>query len=151
MKPSLASAWTSSLIVVATVSGEPMNDCRPVTSMISSRIDRFSASALRPPLVRPARPGPWYNCRTLARPLEISVLADHRVEVGQRAVDVVAGQVGFHSCSRNLIAVCGADLLAADLVGDLGRLGVGVAEHERGRGQDQQLVRGSGRTWPAGP
>ena len=27
-------------------------------------------------------------------------------------------------------------------MGELGRLGVGVAEHERGRGQDQELVPG---------
>ena len=45
MNPSLASACTKSLIVAATVAGEPMNDCRPVTSMISSRSDRRSAAA----------------------------------------------------------------------------------------------------------
>ena len=33
-------------MVSATVSGEPMKFCRPVTSMISSRVVNFSASAL---------------------------------------------------------------------------------------------------------
>ena len=66
MNPSLASDWTKSLIVSATVAGEPMNDCRPVTSMISSRIDRFSGLRPGPPLAAMAS-GSRY-IRTLARP-----------------------------------------------------------------------------------
>ena len=70
MKPSAASACTSSLIVVATVSAEPTNDCRPVTSMITSRADRFPASA-RARHSAASATGSLANCRTLARPWEI--------------------------------------------------------------------------------
>ncbi len=140
MKPSVASAWTSSLIVVATVSGEPMNDCRPVTSMISSRADRFSASAL-------ARHSPASGDRVRRMPdagpaLGDQLVADHRVEGGQRAVGVVVGQVAVPQLLEELDRGLRRHLGQAHLVGELGRLGVGVAEHERGRGQDQQLVAG---------
>ena len=43
----------------------------------------------------------------------------------------------------NFSAVCGETWSPPYLAGDLGRLGVGVAEHERGRGQDQQLAAGA--------
>ena len=78
-------------------------------------------------------------------------VADHRVEVRQRAVDVEAGQFGVPQLLDEHQRGLRRDLGPAHLAGDLGRLGVGVAEHERGRGQDQQLVRGYGRTWAAGP
>ena len=45
MNPSLASAWTYSSMVAATVSGVPMKFCRPVTSMITSRSERPLAAA----------------------------------------------------------------------------------------------------------
>ena len=66
MKPSLASAWTRVLIAPATVAGAPTNVCRPVTSMISSRIERFPASARARHCAATAS-GSRY-IRTLARP-----------------------------------------------------------------------------------
>ena len=45
MTPSAASVWTNSSIRSATWVGVPMNDWRPVTSMIRSRIERSLASA----------------------------------------------------------------------------------------------------------
>ena len=66
MNPSLASAWTKLLIVSATVAGVPTNDCRPVTSTISSRIDSFCASAFARHCAAVAS-GSRY-IRTLARP-----------------------------------------------------------------------------------
>ena len=56
------------MICSATVAGEPMNDWRPVTSMISSRIDSFSASAFARHCAAVAIGS---RCiRTLARPRE---------------------------------------------------------------------------------
>jgi hypothetical protein len=66
MNPSLASACTSVLICPATVAGDPMNVCRPVTSMISSRIDSFPASALARHCEATASGSEYI--RTLARP-----------------------------------------------------------------------------------
>ncbi len=65
--PSLASAWTRSLICSATLECEPTNDWRPVTSMISSRMDSFFVSASSRHC-RAVSSGSRY-IRTLARPL----------------------------------------------------------------------------------
>ena len=56
-------------LVAAMVCGVPTNDCRPVTSMISSRMDSFSASALARHSLAVAI-GSRY-IRTLARPREM--------------------------------------------------------------------------------
>ena len=67
MKPSAASDCTKSSIVSATVAGLPMNDCRPVTSMISSRMREPLGLGELPPLARRSASGS--RCmRTLARP-----------------------------------------------------------------------------------
>ena len=71
--------------------GVPMNDCRPVTSMISSRIDRFLASASS----RHSRAvASGSRCiRTLARPRAMVFSPTTGSIVGQRAVRVV-GRTG---------------------------------------------------------
>ena len=99
MKPSPASAWTKSLIVRAMVSGAPMNDWRPVTSMTTSRADRLPASARARHSLASAT-GSLANCRTLARPLDDQGVADHRVEVRQRPVDVEVRQLACSTAAR---------------------------------------------------
>ena len=47
----------------------------------------------------------------------------------------------FHSCSSELDRGLPADLLAPHLVGQFLGFGVGAGQHERGGGQDEQLVR----------
>ncbi len=69
------------------------------------------------------------------------VVADVRVDLGQRAVRVVGRQVPVPDELQVLDGRGTADLLAAHLLGEVLGLGVGVAEHEgRGR-EDEQLVR----------
>ena len=100
----------------ATVAGVPMKVCRPVTSMIRSRSDRFFASAQRPPLVRGGErvavhphAGPALGDRVLADD------AGRRRAAGRRGRSRTGR--GSTAAPANLIAVCAADLLAADLVG----------------------------------
>ena len=127
-----------------------MNVWRPVTSMISSRMDSFSG--LRPaPATRAAVASGSRYIRTLARPRAIVCSPSVGIDVGQRAVRVVAGQVPVPQLLEERDRGLPADLLAAHLPGELGRVGVGVAEHEGRGGQDQQLVGRSGRSGPAGP
>ena len=77
----------------ATVAGEPTNDCRAVTSMTSSADRQFFGRGQLAPLAGGGQ-RVAVACRTLARPLrDRCCLADLGVEVGQRAVRVVAGQV----------------------------------------------------------
>ena len=98
--------------------GEPMKICRPVTSMISSRMRQFFGLGELPPLAgrwpagrgasaRWPGPGRWCSrrrpgrCRAAGRP--------------GRSAD----RSRFQTCSRSLIAVCAADLLPAHLVREL--------------------------------
>ena len=71
MKPSLASAWTYSSIVAATVAAVPMKFCRPVTSMTTSRSESSLAAASsrhsprggeRVACTSARWPGPWRWC-----------------------------------------------------------------------------------------
>ncbi|GDY67505.1 hypothetical protein SAV14893_068980 [Streptomyces avermitilis] len=71
------------------------------------------------------------------------VFAEVRVDVGQRAVRVVRGQVAVPDELQVLDRGGAADLLAAYLAGQLPGLGVRVAEDEGRGGQDQQLVVGT--------
>ena len=92
----------------------------------------------RPPLVRDRH-------RVAVHPdagpaLGDRVLADDRVLGGQRAVGVAVGQVAVPQLLGELDRGLAADLLAADDVGLLARVGVGVAEHERRRRQDLEVV-----------
>ncbi len=119
-----------------------MNDWRPVTSMTVSRADSCSASARARQSLASAT-GSLANWRTLARPLEMSVVADHRVERRQRPVDVEVGQLGVPQLLDEAQRRLRGHLGPAHLVGDLGRLGVGVAEDEGRGGQDQQLAVGA--------
>ena len=75
------------------------------------------------------------------------VLPDQRVDLRQRAVGVVAGQVAVPQLLEELDRRLPADLLQPHLVGQFLGLGVGVAEDEGGGGKDQELV---GRTSVAG-
>jgi len=117
-----------------------MNDCRPVTSMTTSRADRFPGSA-RARHSPASATGSLANCRTLA--LGDQVVADHRVEGGQRPVDVKTGQLGVPQLLDEPQRGLRRDLGPPYVAGDLGRFGVGVAEHECGRGQDKQLAAGT--------
>ena len=106
--------------------------------MISSRMDRFPASALARQF-RAVATGSRYM-RTLARPRAVSVLARVRVDLRQRPVRVVAGQVPVPQLLAEGDRGRAADLLQPDLVRKLGRLGVGRRQHERRRGQDLELI-----------
>ena len=102
---------------------------------------KLLGSCLRPPL---RRSGHRVAVHAHAGPAPgDGVLAGVGIDVGQRAVRVVAGQVAVPQLLGELDRGLPADLLAADLAGDLLSLGVGVAEHEGGRRQDQQLVVGA--------
>ena len=68
------------------------------------------------------------------------VLADDRVFGGKRAVGVAVGQVAVPQLLGELDRGLAADLLAADDVRLLLRVVVGVAEHERRRGEDLEVV-----------
>jgi hypothetical protein len=94
------------LIVVATVSAEPTNDCRPVTSMTTSRADRFPASA-RARHSAASATGSLANCRTLARPWEIRVSLTTGSKEGRGPSTSKPDNSVFHSCSMNISAVCG--------------------------------------------
>ena len=126
-----------------------MKFCRPVTSMISSRLVSFSASARARHSLAVAS-GSRY-IRTLARPRAMVFSPTTGSTVGSGPSGSWSDRSRFHSCSRNLIAVCGGDLRQAHVVGDVGGLGVGVAEDERRGGQDQQVVVAAAVLWPAGP
>ena len=83
--------------------------------------------------------------------LRDGVLADHRVDRGQRPVGVVVGQVAVPQLFEELDRRLRRDLRQPDVVGDVGGLGVGVAEDERRGGQDEQVLGRCARTWPGGP
>ena len=91
---------------MATVSAEPMNDCRPVTSMTTSRADRFPASA-RARHSAASATGSLANCRTLARPLEIRLSLTTGSKAGRGPSTSKPDSSVFHSCSMNISAVCG--------------------------------------------
>ena len=141
MKPSLASSCTNVSMVSATVRGGA-DERLPPGDLDDQLADRqlLRGRALAPLVgggdrvaVHPhARPAPGDG-----------VLAGVGIDVGQRAVGVVGGQVAVPQLLEELDRGLPADLLQPDLVGEFLRLGVGVAEHERGGRQDQQLVVGT--------
>ena len=97
--------------------GVPTKVCRPVTSMISSRMRQVLRLGRAPATRRAVASGSRYMPH--AGPALGRSVFSPTVRVERRA----AGRPGrtsdrsrFQSCSRNLIAVCAADLLAADLV-----------------------------------
>ena len=115
MKPSLASAWTYSSMVAATVSGVPMKFCRPVTSMITSRSERPFGRGELPPLGWRRR-SDRVCIRTLARPRAMVFSPTSGSIVGQRPVRVVVAQVPVPQLLGELDRGLPADLLPAHLV-----------------------------------
>ena len=83
-----------------------MNDWRPVTSMTTSRADRWPASA-RARHSPASATGSLANCRTLARPLETRVSLTTGSKSGSGPSTSKSGSSRFHSCSMKRSAVCG--------------------------------------------
>ena len=140
MKPSLASACTNSLIASATVAGRA-DERLPPGHLDDQLADGQVASPRRAPATAVAVASGSRYMRTLARPRAMVCSPDDAGRcraAGRRGRS--ADRSRFHSCSRNLIAVCPLTCWRRTSCGLLLRLGVGVAEHERRRGQDQQLV-----------
>ena len=138
MKPSAASAWTSSSMASATFSGDPTKDCRPVTSIISPADRQFSGLRLGPPLVRRRQPVPG-ACGRWPGPGPPCARRSG-VDIGQRPVRVVVGQVAVPQLLQEADGGLAADLLPANVAGQLLSLGVGVGQDEGGRRQDLDLV-----------
>ena len=130
--------------------GEPTNDCRPVTSMISSRIERFFGLRLGPPLVRGRDRVPVHPDAGPA--LGDGVLAAIRIDVGQRPVRVVGGQVAVPQLLQEPDRGLAADLLQPHLVGQFAARSASVSPRTNvAAGQDQELVAGDGRTGRSRP
>ncbi len=68
------------------------------------------------------------------------VLADDRIDGRQGAVGVMVGQVAVPQLFEEFDRRLRRHLRQAHVVGDVGRLGIRVTEHERRGGQDEQLV-----------
>ena len=132
MNPSLASACTRSLIASATVAGDA-DERLPAGDLDDQLADRqLACLRLGPPLRRGGQRVPVHPHAGPAA--GDGVLARVGIDVRQRAVRVVAGQVPVPQLLEERDRGLPADLLAAHLAGQFGRLGVGVAEHE-GRGR----------------
>jgi hypothetical protein len=67
---------------------------------------------------------------------------DVGLDLGQRPVGVIGRQIPVPELLEEHDRVGAAHLRAAHLAGELVRLGVAVAEHERRAGQDEQLIGG---------
>ena len=109
----------------------PTNAERAVTSMTSSRMLRPLLFGQLPPAAPPPSSGSpsW---RTRPRVIEVLAL-DVGVDVGQRTVGVVGGQVAAPHLLEEGDRALRADLLEADVRGPLAGLGVGVADAPRWR------------------
>ena len=116
-----------------------MKDCRPVTSMISSRVLSRLASAISRHS-RAVASGSRYM-RTLARPRATVCSPTSGSTAGSGPSGSWSDRSRFHSCSSSLIAVCPLTCWWRTSGRLLPGLGLGVAEREGHPGQHLQLVR----------
>lgn len=134
MKPSAASVATNSSRAAATVAGLPTKDCR--ARGLDDRLTDRQALGLRK---RPPLPGHPDRIGDPHPPLDQGRLGIG-VDVRQRSVGVVAGQVAAPDLLQGEDRVLRGDLQAADLTGAFLCLGVGVAEDVRHPGHDLQIA-----------
>ena len=115
-----------------------MKFCRPVTSMMSSRVVRFSASALARHSLAVAIGS---RCiRTLARPRAMVFSPTIGSTVGSGPSGSWSDRSRFQSCSRNLIAVCG-DTCARRTSWAMSAASASVSPSTNvAAGQDEQVV-----------
>ena len=106
--------------------------------MTSRRIDQPFASACSRHAAAIVRGS--LTCRT--RPRVMSRFVDVGLDARQRTLGVVVGEVATPDLLEERDRRRARHLLEPDLVRPLGRLLRGRAEHDRGRGEDQELVRG---------
>ncbi|CAM5623496.1 hypothetical protein SMICM304S_01140 [Streptomyces microflavus] len=134
MNPSAARSSTNAVSSAATVCGEPMNDCRVVVSMTVCRSESPLAAAISRQRATTA------NGYAVQGPALDEPGVDDGVDLGERPVRVVRGEVGAPELLGGEDRVLRGDLLTADLVRLLLRLGVGVADHHGDPGHDLEVV-----------